>query len=560
MKQSYITTAALALLLAACSTADDMPAKQAAANSGAEGELQICAAMEGTRNIQSGDNGMKYKFSQGDAIGICIVKAGTDISNLFASDGTSATAEGATGVTTADNSDPVWLSNRQFTIADEFGTLKLVADGDDQDRFWPRPADTAQPKADEYDVYAYWPYKATLNGNSLSQGTSALDANQSAADFANYELLLSSKRVHRLDKVSLNFQHVLAMVQIDLTDAQVKKVGGTRNVALLNAATSYTAAFQKIADDGTAQLPTVTVATDAAKSPIVMKNVPETTNYRALLPPQTLPAGTKFQLRGSNADGYLDLITLAADKELTRAGCPEYDFANHEKDFNTNFPAVPNPPTYTTSATGNATIENASYSFSKFDYSPLITNQQYCDFLNAVNASYDATNHCAKCPNINDFAAGCGIAATTPLVYTNGAATNVGSETNDALTIKYASGKWQPYTASNAANPVINVTWYGAKAYAKWAGADLIGEARWQKIFGAAPAQASTNSGYYEWCDDWFSATYPASSAQNCPGPASGTEKVYRNGELGYYTTYNAFRSRIAPAHYNGKLGFRIIK
>ena len=156
-------------------------------------------------------------------------------------------------------------------------------------------------------------------------------------------------------------------------------------------------------------------------------------------------------------------------------------------------------------------------------------------------------------------------------------------------------------------HPVIEVSWYGAKAFAEWIGGRLPTEAEWeyaaraggQKLkypngnslthddanfsgtggrdqwgrtspVGSFPPNAlglyDMAGNVWEWCADWFDAeyyrTFKNSTARNPKGPGNGTARVLRGGSWVDVPgdLRCADRSRSYPSYRDIDVGFRCIQ
>lgn|GEM_PF-1264115 len=202
-----------------------------------------------------------------------------------------------------------------------------------------------------------------------------------------------------------------------------------------------------------------------------------------------------------------------------------------------------------------------------------VTNKLYAKFLNDIGKDKDEEGH--KLLDID----------------------------NPYCLIKYEEGRYRPKEGYEE-HPVVTVSWWGAKAYAEWAGKRLPTEAEWEKAArggligkrfpwgdeishdmanyggmggkdkwnGTSPVGSFPPNSYglydmagnvWEWCLDWYDPRYYSKTPRKNPkGPGSGSYRVLRGGS--WYNISNELRVserlRHDPQSMFHNVGFRCVQ
>jgi formylglycine-generating enzyme required for sulfatase activity len=450
---NLLLTAAFAAVATSCSRSDE----PVTVNDRVEVKFSANTAEIRTRVTETG-------WMAGDPVGIYMIKA--DPGAL------------AAGNIVED------AGNRQYTAS---------ADGTGAVSFTPQPGEVIYyPVSGNVEFIAYYPYTSPLTDFKLPVDVSN-QANPSAID------ALYAKTSGGYNKsaapVDLQFTHRLVKLAFSITTGE----GVTESLSGLtvNITNQQTAATLDLTDG--------TVTATGATAAITANTVTDGSAYEAIVLPAGSVAGMTFAFTtagtgggtyevavpaGSWASGkkYTYEVTLKRNEaEITGSvgdwadggaypvtGTPEVQYivetvlipkgtflmgSSNGSAAGVGTPGTdPNvtasePNRYSDETQHSVTLTK-DYYMSKYP----ITNAQYAEFLN--DAGVDGSGRKTD------------IQSNQILIQASGGSYDWGLHCN--------AGQWEP-VAGYENHPVIYVSWYGAKAYAEWAGGDLPTEAQWER-------------------------------------------------------------------------------
>lgn len=221
-----------------------------------------------------------------------------------------------------------------------------------------------------------------------------------------------------------------------------------------------------------------------------------------------------------------------------------------------------------------------------------VTNSQYCIFLNSLGIGADGVGTVTYIDN------GVEVTEDRLLVLDSSKDSGPGGLYDHGVNFNAMTRKWEPVEGYDN-HPVIFVSWFGATAFASWAGGCLPTEAQWEYALRAGTQTAYTfgdeslvhdygwifagsqptthevgkkkpNSwGLYdmvgnvsEYCSDWF-GDYPDGPVTDPAGPLTGEARVVRGSSVfdNVPRSRSAFRNLYDPGKTGGGgwVGFRVI-
>ncbi|MDR1155998.1 MAG: fimbrillin family protein [Bacteroidales bacterium] len=488
--------------------------------------------------------------------------------------------------------------NRQYTAS---------AAGAGSVSFTPQPGDAIYyPVSGDVEFIAYHPYAATVTSDFNLPVSVAVQTDQSKID----ALYAKTNGAYNKSKnpVDLQFEHRLVKLAFTIeagdgvteslsgltvkitgqqTEATLDLTDGT--VTATGAASAITA---NTVADGSSSEAIVLPAGDVAGMTFTFTTAAGGT-YEVAVPAGSWASGKKYTYEvtlkrneaeitgmvGAWGDGGSETVTATPPKEyvVETVFIPKGTFLMGSSNGlgagtpGTDPNVTPAEPGRSSSETQHSVTLTKDYYMSVYP----ITNAQYADFLN--DAGVDASGKNAGIQNEQ---------------------TLIGEH---SWGLSYTGSQWEPVSGYDN-HPVIYVSWYGAKAYAEWAGGDLPTGAQWERAarggvenmpysigtgteltgtmanfnnsvghttaVGAYSAYANAYGLYdmhgnvFEWClDQWNGSSAYSSSSATDPVGTTGSLRVLRGGcwYYGALSCRSAYRYSNTLGYHSDFVGFRVV-
>lgn len=585
MKITKILSLLIVLLLAACDRMD-MPDSNQLPPDGGDGirfEIQI----SGSDTRATTTNDFKSSFTDGDVIGIFAVSR----------------APGTTATLQSDGSN--YINNAKLVRIED--TDIWYIDNNDEPLWYPTNGNVL-------DFYAYFPYDPQATDPTTINF--ALKNDQRSADKFDMNHLMVATPVTALQNqmTKLVMNHLTALVQVELGNADLAiDPNGNPEVLLNNVglAGAINLNATEIADMVTLE--------EASRNNVSMQRMETdvetaaTYTYRALVPAQTMPSGTKL-LRIHNGNEIWESEAPDKETKLIAGNVKKHrqvlPFTMHTERIRAGkfWMGDDRWPGGSDDAPPHHVTLTKSFYMSKYE----VTNAQFCAFLNAYpHLIYAESNYTVVVAKPGEEAIdwfGESISCRNTMLFDA-----------DTDRIRYVDEQWVPVPGYEMF-PVHDVTWHGALLFCKWAGGRLPTEAEWEYAcragsyrefpMGADGVQITgsnlnnyewfrTNSGLKEhrigtrlpnawglydmignvseWCYDRYADDFYDDTDYDIEGGEAGvvdpvnittepaSERVVRGGHWGESSPYPGIRyhlntsSRYSSYSYNYTLGFRVV-
>lgn len=438
------------------------------------------------------------------------------------------------------------------------------------------------PDTGTYDFFAYFPYSE--NNNDYKGIVFSADSDQSVlsghrgSDF----MIATASGVEYGQAVVLDFEHQFSLVEL--------YAGGNKGYG---ASEGLDVTLENVSAGAVCDLAGAVCETDAGSQTAVRMFRSGTDGdgyfYRAWLPVQNLPAGTSVFMY--DHEGWLqvqdqeleeDIVLVSGEVVTVSRDVPVFIHTVGVEPGSFLMGSGTDQLGYNAAEIQHQVTLTEGFRMSRFE----VTTGLYALFLNSEGIKDGPSWSTEVYGQVDGFG--------EQVLFTK----------NPYVNLVYSGNGWEPVEGKED-TPMSYVSWYGAKAFADWAGGSLPTEAQWEYAcragsstvwsFGddssllgdyawcysnsdGGPHEVGTrlpngwglydmHGNVYEWVNDWFDDYYgidglTAETSVNDPeGPASGFYKVIKGGSWYNVETYHrcAHRNVAHPMMGSDLYGFRII-